>query len=90
MSLKKLKSEKIILENRLARLQAQDTQFALKQDKRLQILIGTALLAELELLITSDTQAYELEKIKLREILTKHTSRQRDREFLAELDLITS
>lgn len=89
MSLKSLKSTKRTLENQLARLEAQDTHRALKEDKRLQILIGMAYLTELDLLITSDTQAYELEKMKLQEILTKHTSRQRDREFLAEFDLIT-
>lgn len=88
MSLEKLKSEKIILENRLARLEAQENHRFLKEKQRLQILIGKAYLAELDLLAISDTQAYELEKQRLQQMLNKHVHRVRDRDFLIDLDLI--
>ena len=73
---------------RVNRLKTQDTQRLLKEDKRLQILIGIATLAEFQDLISTDLDRYHAKQRQLQELLDKYTSRQRDREFLNEFNFI--
>lgn len=73
---------------RLNQLKTQDIQRLLKEDKRLQILIGMATLAELQDLISTDSDRYRVKQRQLQELLDKYTSRQRDREFLNEFNFI--
>ena len=73
---------------RVNRLKMQDTQRLLKEDKRLQILIGMATLAELQDLISTDLDRYHVKQRQLQELLNQYTHRQRDREFLNEFNFI--
>ena len=73
---------------RVNRLKTQDTQRLLKEDKRLQILIGMATLAELQDLISTDSDRYHAKQRQLQELLDKYTLRQRDREFLSQFNFI--
>lgn len=73
---------------RLNQLKTQDTQRLLKEDKRLQILIGIATLAELQDLISTDLDSYHAKQRQLQELLDKYTPRQRDREFLNQFNFI--
>lgn len=82
--------EKRVSQNkaRLNQLKMQDTQRLLKEDKRLQILIGMATLAELQDLISTDSDSYRVKQRQLQEMLDKYISRQRDRDFLNEFNFI--
>ncbi len=73
---------------RVNRLKTQDTQRLLKEDKRLQILIGIATLAEFQDLISTDLDRYHAKQRQLQELLDKYTLRQRDREFLSQFNFI--
>lgn len=73
---------------RLNQLKTQDIQRILKEDKRLQILIGIATLAELQDLISTDLDSYHVKQRQLQELLNKYTPRQRDREFLSQFNFI--
>lgn len=73
---------------RLNQLKTQDIQRLLKEDKRLQILIGIATLAELQDLISTDLDSYHVKQRQLQELLNKYTPRQRDREFLSQFNFI--
>ena len=75
---------------RIKQLEAQETYSLLKKDKRLKILIGTAILAELHALTSTDREAYQSKMNQLRDTLNEYTSRQRDKEFLMEFDSIVS
>lgn len=73
---------------RLNQLKAQETQRLLKEDKRLPILIGTATLAELHDLISTDLDNYHLRQHQLQALLDKYTIKQRDREFLTQFNFV--
>lgn len=73
---------------RVNQLKTQDIQRLLKEDKRLQILIGIATLAELQDLISTDLGGYHVKQRQLQELLSKYTARQRDKEFLSQFNLI--
>lgn len=74
-------------QNRMNRLQAQMVQRSIKEDKRLQILIGMATLAQCYELVDNSEQ-YRLKMNELKEMLDHYIPRERDREFLKEFGFL--
>lgn len=74
-------------QNRLQRIQAQQIQRRIKENKRLQILIGMATLAQCNNLV-DDSEQYHLKMNELKEMLDQYIPRERDREFLKEFGFL--
>jgi|688.fasta_scaffold194005_2 hypothetical protein len=87
LTLAELEQQDTYHQHRLNRLQNQQRQRSLKEDKRLELLIGMATLAHLHDLI-DDANQYSIDIDKLKAILDRYIHRERDREFLKAFNFL--
>ena len=80
--LETLKLRKSQLEEQIKRLEAQEAGKKRKEDTRLKVLVGAAMLADLDKLAETDAGAVGKRKEEIRAVLNRAIQRKQDRDFL--------